>query len=110
MKFDIHKKEREGLLYENGGGEKIVRKLFQTTVMNIFLRSRWTLMTFRRKQHLKYETKYKVTNTHTYIPLNPSVPFSPWTPSLPGRPRNPSIPGNPGFPGGPRLPGVPGPP
>ena len=24
MKFDIHKKEREGLLYENGAGEKIV--------------------------------------------------------------------------------------
>ena len=24
MKFDIHKKEREGLLYENGAGENIV--------------------------------------------------------------------------------------
>ena len=24
MKFDIHKKEREGLLYENGASEKIV--------------------------------------------------------------------------------------
>ena len=24
MKFDIHKKEREGLLYENGTSEKIV--------------------------------------------------------------------------------------
>ena len=24
MKFDIHKKEQEGLLYENGAGEKIV--------------------------------------------------------------------------------------
>ena len=24
MKYDIHKKEREGLLYENGTGEKIV--------------------------------------------------------------------------------------
>ena len=24
MKLDIHKKEREGLLYENGAGEKIV--------------------------------------------------------------------------------------
>ena len=24
LKFDIHKKEREGLLYENGADEKIV--------------------------------------------------------------------------------------
>ena len=24
MKFDIHRKEQEGLLYENGAGEKIV--------------------------------------------------------------------------------------
>ena len=32
-KFDIHKKERQGLLYKNGAGEKIVG---QTKVMNIF--------------------------------------------------------------------------
>ena len=46
MKFDIHKKELEGLLYENGAGEKIV-SLSKLKLWTIFwgqYEREWTLI------------------------------------------------------------------
>ena len=39
FKFDVHKKEWEGQLYENGTGKKIVGDSKLKLLINIFLRS-----------------------------------------------------------------------
>ena len=72
MKFDIHKKEREGLLYENGASEKIV--------CHSKLRSWWTWMTFsystgginvviQKYAVAKISGEHTHTHTHTHKPI-----------------------------------------
>ena len=66
MKFDIHKKEQEGLLYENGAGEKIVThsKLKLWTFFWGHAEREWP---FKSSDFSHTKTTLILKHTHTHI-------------------------------------------